>query len=1494
VCMLCVIFSIQAFALVDMKNANYSNEWVDMSSANDTPTSNRSGDPPSIVDLGISRGYNSRSLFDGIFGFGWCSDIETTVKMTPEGNVKLRHCGGGQEVEYVRRDFSISNIGAKVRVILELMRARLKNSPGVGAFLDGFDIEAWNSIEARMLEDEGLRSYWAQVLGVEEKPVEGETYTATLGEEGSISFKAGHFIKVDSAGNRFTFDRNGRLVGQSRSDGVSVSIIRDEKGGVKKIERSDGSYLNFALFSNGKVKSITRNDGVMSEYRYSDGVDLALVKNSWLKIYKFSYDDLHNLTKVEWPDKTYIEMVHDKSQDWVTGFRDRDGCMEDYLYESALKDGKNNYSAHTEKWCKDVGLTQKALYKFSHAKKTNGEYFLQDVIAEVSTYKDYVYRHVKYDSVLELPVAITINKAKVTYVHSDSGRVLQRQLGNKRWVFSYTSNSGLPDTIRELVLDKNNKIISSKLIKKDPWSSMYFPPYTHLPPRLKKTKLSPLLVKYLVFRSKNDAISAARTLKDWDASLLKKGDNAGRTLIMSLAITSGFDQLHADHLEAAEISLRLASDIASANHLKSPQYRALHRLADVKFRQLKYNDSATIAQESIAIGIEVEGQDSPSLIPIYMLLAKAREKQERYAELVIALKKSEKSEVDSGEAVEQVRARMYKSVGLFEQAKGVYRQSSSTLEKAVLQSSMSIDDVFTLGDILAFGGNPNRAAEWISYSVTIGDFESDVLRQLKLRQASYLTQARHYSDAMKSIDRAMVMEGNVKNPLSMINAMALKEKAVLYSLLGKQGEAITLLNKSLEIAKQSSASELQIEDLTQSLGILYRDAGDYENALRLFNDVKNSRLLAYPPEHWLIGDALYQIGETQRMAGNLELASKALRESQTIIESALGYGHAMSARGLLSQGRLILSGTDKAHAVGILQSALEMAIRSNDQEYIWQSQWQISVALGEIGKSASAIFFAKQAIETIQQLRFKLVGMDSSLQNSFLKNKQDVYRGTASLLIDEGRLAEAQNVMKMLKEEELSSFVYSAVRSGPEATILLTPQEESWSSNYDRIRNNLSSMGVEQDLLKKKLKIGLSAIEQQRLQELDETLSGARREFDYFVQEIQAEATNSNAERAKTIGEFGLTSLRSTQGTLRALGHGAVIVTYIMSTDKVSILVTTPTVQIARVVAVDEHKLNRLVAEFRSELQDPNSNPVPIAKSLYDILIRPISQDLQQFDARVLMVSLDGVLRYIPLGALHDGGQYVINKYAIVNYAQAARDKLKDIPMQVWTIAGLGITAEAPGFPALPGVKAELEGIIKSGGAGVLVGNIYLDAAFTKQQVQNSLNLETPVIHIASHFVFAPGNESASFLLLGDGTRLSLDELRYSFDFSHVELLTLSACETAVGGGKNSLGQEIEGFGALAQIEGAKAVIATLWSVSDDSTAQFMKKFYELKESDADITKAEAIRLSQLSLLDMHLASPFDQQVGERGGVLQERTSGMKEYNHPYYWAPFILMGNWL
>ena len=161
--------------------------------------------------------------------------------------------------------------------------------------------------------------------------------------------------------------------------------------------------------------------------------------------------------------------------------------------------------------------------------------------------------------------------------------------------------------------------------------------------------------------------------------------------------------------------------------------------------------------------------------------------------------------------------------------------------------------------------------------------------------------------------------------------------------------------------------------------------------------------------------------------------------------------------------------------------------------------------------------------------------------------------------------------------------------------------------------------------------------------------------------------------------------------------------------------------------------------------------------------------------------------------------------------------------------------------------------------------------------MQQSLDLEVPVIHIASHFVFEPGNESASFLLLGDGTKINLKEMRYEFDFRHVELLTLSACETAVGGGKNAIGQEIEGFGALAQIEGAKAVIASLWNVSDDSTADFMEEFYRVKGANKGMSKIEAMKLAQISLLhgENYLREPF------RGGAIGLKNDSKYSYSHP-------------
>jgi len=180
------------------------------------------------------------------------------------------------------------------------------------------------------------------------------------------------------------------------------------------------------------------------------------------------------------------------------------------------------------------------------------------------------------------------------------------------------------------------------------------------------------------------------------------------------------------------------------------------------------------------------------------------------------------------------------------------------------------------------------------------------------------------------------------------------------------------------------------------------------------------------------------------------------------------------------------------------------------------------------------------------------------------------------------------------------------------------------------------------------------------------------------------------------------------------------------------------------------------------------------------------------------------------------------------------------------------------------------------------------------------------VVHIASHFQFAPGNETSSALLLGDGSFLSLAQIKSLPNvFGGVDLLTLSACNTATGG-SGANGQEVEGFGVLAQRQGAKAVVASLWPVFDTSAKVLMQDFYRLREAKHDITKAEALRQAQLRLL--HGVAAIEEanakaETTDRRIVHEEPpVAGTKPrftvdpkrpFAHPYYWAPFILIGNW-
>jgi CHAT domain-containing protein len=195
-----------------------------------------------------------------------------------------------------------------------------------------------------------------------------------------------------------------------------------------------------------------------------------------------------------------------------------------------------------------------------------------------------------------------------------------------------------------------------------------------------------------------------------------------------------------------------------------------------------------------------------------------------------------------------------------------------------------------------------------------------------------------------------------------------------------------------------------------------------------------------------------------------------------------------------------------------------------------------------------------------------------------------------------------------------------------------------------------------------------------------------------------------------------------------------------------------------------------------------------------------------------------------------------------------------------------------------------------------------------------------PVVHIASHFSFRPGDETRSFLLLGDGSVLTLAEMKsQKYLFAGVELLTLSACNTAAQQA-DADGREIDAFAELAQRLGANAVIATLWPLADESSPRLMREFYRNRQAGGGMMKAEALRKAQLALLrgsarfsgarKARKPRPETVRIVRRNGQRSEgqtradviyveakhvpsyKRDGQKPYAHPYYWAPVILIGN--
>jgi CHAT domain-containing protein len=330
--------------------------------------------------------------------------------------------------------------------------------------------------------------------------------------------------------------------------------------------------------------------------------------------------------------------------------------------------------------------------------------------------------------------------------------------------------------------------------------------------------------------------------------------------------------------------------------------------------------------------------------------------------------------------------------------------------------------------------------------------------------------------------------------------------------------------------------------------------------------------------------------------------------------------------------------------------------------------------------------------------------------------------------------------------------------------------------------------------------------------------------------------------------------------------HTAVIY-FIPLPDHLEILVQTAGGMTRRTSPVGSEALFATVHRNRDELEDRTQYAyLTESQQLYDWLIAPIAEELRSRKIDTLVFVPDGALLSVPMASLFDGKDYLIEHFAIAITPGLTLMDPRPIPRGEARVLAGGLSMSRSGFSALPHVAEELALVEHIYGGSMLV-----DQAFIGSRLEHEIqSYPFTIIHLASHAEFL-GQSSMSFLLTYDG-RLSLDDLQHLIAptalpsrgrLRPIELLTLSACQTASGDDRAALG-----LAGVALKAGARSVLATLWSVNDEAQGALVADVYARLRDDRALSKAKALRLAQLKLL--------------------------KRYPHAYYWSAQVLIGNWL
>ncbi len=686
----------------------------------------------------------------------------------------------------------------------------------------------------------------------------------------------------------------------------------------------------------------------------------------------------------------------------------------------------------------------------------------------------------------------------------------------------------------------------------------------------------------------------------------------------------------------------------------------------------------------------------------------------------------------------------------------------------------------------------------------------------------------------------------------------------VYNALGNPTKAIEFHEQRLAIARDINDRKGEGNALG-NLGNVYYSLGNYAKAIEF-----QEQILAIArdiQDRQGEGAALGNLGIAYYSLGNYAKAIEFHEQSLAIardIQDRQGEGAALVNLGLAYQ-----SLGNYAKAIEFHEQSLAIArdIKDRDGEYR---------ALNNLGRTLAkqqpelAIVFYKQSVNAAESIRQSNRPLSRDLQSSYTETVEKTYRRLADLLLKADRILEAQQVLDLLKVQELNTYL-KTVRGASQPIENLPPETEILKK-YNAIQTSAIALGQELATLRQTPEPSRTPQQTDRIAQLDKLQDELNQQFNQFTNrpDIQAliEALSPKVRR-QTVDTADLNALRANLKQLNA-----VMIYPLILDDRLELIITTPDAPpLRRTVNVKREDLNKAILNFRDALQTNDDRVNTYAQTLYQWLIKPLEADLQASNPKTLIYAPDGQLRYIPIGALHDGKQWLTERYAInIITAKSLTNLTQQPTQQPKILAGaIGgqrqeITTVTVGtrsfdFSGLPATLTEVDSIQ----ALQPSTNLLKTTQFILPNIKPKL-ADYNILHLATHAAIVPGDPKDSFILFSGNTTATLREIE-NWTLSNFDLIVLSACETGLAGNFGENGEEILGLGYQFQNRGAKATIASLWKVADDSTQQLMTEFYTALK--AGQSKTQALQTAQRSLI-------------------------ARTFSHPYYWAPFILIGNGL